>query len=47
LPSLGETKLRINGQVAGASPGFGIGLRFTEVSAESEQFLRQHLLSMV
>lgn len=44
---LGETKLRLNGQVVSASPGFGIGLRFTEVSAESEQFLRQHLVSMV
>jgi hypothetical protein len=40
---LGETKLRLQGEVASASPGFGMGLRFTSLSPENQEFLRRHL----
>ncbi len=40
---LGETKLRLHGQVASTSPGFGIGVRFTGVSPETQEFLRRHM----
>ena len=40
---LGETKLRLHGQVASTSPGFGIGVRFTDVSPETQEFLRRHM----
>lgn len=40
---LGETKLCLPAQVASASPGFGIGVRFDALSAEAAAFLEQHL----
>lgn len=40
---LDETKVRLHGQVASASPGFGIGVRFTDVSPETQEFLRRHM----
>ena len=40
---LGETKVRLHGQVASTSPGFGIGVRFTGVSPETQEFLRRHM----
>jgi hypothetical protein len=40
---LGETKLRLQGEVASASPGFGMGVRFTSLSPENLEFLRRHL----
>ena len=40
---LGVTKLRLKGEVASASPGFGIGVRFTNVSPESQESLRRHM----
>jgi len=40
---LGETKLRLHGQVASSSPGFGIGVRFADVSPETQEFLQRHM----
>jgi hypothetical protein len=40
---LGETKLRVQGQVATTAPGFGIGVRFGDLSAENHEFLRRHI----
>ncbi len=40
---LGETKLRLKAQVASSSPGFGIGVRFTNISPESQESLRRHM----
>ncbi len=40
---LGETKLRVQGQVATTAPGFGIGVRFSNLSAENQEFLRRHI----
>ena len=39
---LGETKLRLKGEVASTSPGFGIGVRFKNVSPEEQEVLRHH-----
>jgi hypothetical protein len=43
---LGSNKLRVNGEVASASPGFGIGVRFTNVSPQAQEFLQQHIQSL-
>ena len=40
---LGETKLRIRGEVASCAPGFGIGVRFVGVSGEDSELLRRHI----
>jgi PilZ domain len=40
---LGETKLRLKGEVASASPGFGMGVRFTGLSPENLELLRRHV----
>jgi hypothetical protein len=40
---LGETKLRLQGQVASTSPGFVIGVRFTDVSPETQELLQRHM----
>ena len=40
---LGNTKLRFQGQVVTTAPGFGIGVRFSDISAENQQFLRSHI----
>jgi len=44
---LGETKLRLKGEVASSSPGFGIGVRFTNISPESQESLRRHMQIIV
>jgi hypothetical protein len=43
---LGGTKLRLQGVVASASPGFGIGVRFSNVSPQDQEFLHQHIQSL-
>jgi len=43
---LGETKLRLHGEVASASPGFGVGVRFTQLSAAVLDYLRQHIATI-
>jgi hypothetical protein len=43
---LGGTKLRLQGVVASASPGFGIGVRFSSVSPQDQEFLQQHIQSL-
>ena len=40
---LGETKLRLKGEVVSTSPGFGMGVRFTGLSSESQELLRRHV----
>jgi PilZ domain len=40
---LGETKLRLRGEVVSTSPGFGMGVRFTSLSPENHEVLRRHL----
>jgi hypothetical protein len=40
---LGETKVRVHGEVVTAAPGFGIGIRFIDVSSEAQDILRRHL----
>jgi len=44
---MGGTKLRLQGQVAGVSPGFGIGVRFLNTSPQDTEFVKQHIKSMV
>jgi PilZ domain len=43
---LGETKLRLKGQVTSFSPGFGIGVRFFSLSSENQESLRRHVESL-
>jgi hypothetical protein len=43
---LGETKLRLQGEVTSASPGFGMGMRFTDLSPENRELLRRHVQSI-
>ena len=43
---LAGTKLRLQGSVASSAPGFGIGVRFLEVSAADREFLDYHLRVM-
>jgi PilZ domain len=40
---LGGTKLRLQGQVAGVSPGFGIGVRFLNISPKDVEFVQQQI----
>jgi hypothetical protein len=40
---LGGTKLRLQGQVAGVSPGFGIGVRFLNISPKDVEYLQQQI----
>jgi PilZ domain len=40
---LGDTKLRLQGEVVSAAPGFGIGVRFLDVSPGNQDFLRRHI----
>ena len=42
-----DTKLWANGEVVTSTPGFGIGVKFTEISAADKKELRQYLDSMV
>lgn len=43
---LSGTKLRLKASVASTAPGFGIGVRFTEVVAADLEFLDRHLQLM-
>ena len=43
---LGSSKLRLKGEVVSASPGFGNGVRFSEVSPQAAELLQKHVLSM-
>lgn len=38
---LGETKLRLKGEVASCAPGFGIGVRFVGVTTQDAELLRK------
>ena len=40
---LGESKLRLKGEVASSAPGFGIGVRFLDVSPQDLELLRKHI----
>jgi hypothetical protein len=40
---LGNTKLRLRGEVASTAPGYGIGVRFMEVTPEQQQILGKHI----
>lgn len=40
---LGETKLRVHGEVASSAPGFGIGVSFLDVGPQEREILARHL----
>jgi hypothetical protein len=40
---LGGAKVRLEGAVASASPGFGIGVRFANVSPTDQEFLQKYI----
>jgi hypothetical protein len=40
---IGETKLRLRGEVASTAPGFGIGVRFVNVGAGEREILEKHV----
>lgn len=40
---LGETKVRLKGEVASSAPGFGIGVRFIGMPAEDSELLRKYV----
>jgi hypothetical protein len=40
---LGETKVRLKGEVASTAPGFGIGVRFVNVGAGEREVLGKHI----
>ena len=40
------TKLRLQGQVASVSPGFGIGVRFLDMMPQDTEFVKQHMQSL-
>jgi PilZ domain len=43
---LGETKLRLQGEVVSSAPGFGIGVRFVNTSPQDRDILQQHIVSI-
>lgn len=43
---LGETKLRLNGEVVSAATGFGIGVRFVNTSQQDQELLERHITSI-
>lgn len=43
---LADTKVKLQAQVASVAPGFGMGVRFTEVSPASQELIRRHLAAM-
>lgn len=43
---LKDNKLHLQGEVASAAPGYGIGMRFTKVSAEGQEMLQRHIQSI-
>jgi len=44
---LGETKLRLKGEVVSTAPGFGIGMRFANTSKQDQELLEQHIANIV
>jgi hypothetical protein len=44
---LGETKLRLKGEVASSAPGFGIGVRFVNTSPADRDALERHVASLL
>ena len=40
---IGETKVRLRGEVASTAPGFGIGVRFVNVGAQERERLAKHI----
>jgi len=40
---IGETKVRLRGEVASTAPGFGIGVRFVSVGAAERDLLAKHI----
>ena len=42
---LGETKLRLKGEVVSKAPGFGIGVRFVNTSRQNQELLEWHITS--
>lgn len=40
---LGNTKLRLEGEVASSAPGFGIGIRFLQISPENRNTLESYV----
>lgn len=44
---LGETKLRLKGEVASSAPGFGIGVRFVNTSPGDRDALERHVASLM
>ena len=43
---LDGNKLRLGGEVVSASPGFGSGVRFTNVSPQGQELLQRHVQSL-
>jgi len=43
---LGQSKLRLQAVVASASPGFGIGVCFSNVSPQDQEFLQGHIQAL-
>ena len=43
---LGDTKLRVKGEVVSTSPGYGIGVRFVSLSPEDQELLRRHVQTL-
>lgn len=43
---LGDSKLRLKGEVVSNSPGFGIGVRFINLSPEHQELLRRHVQTL-
>jgi hypothetical protein len=43
---LGGTKLRLQGEVASSAPGYGVGIRFVNLSAPDQEFLAMHIQSI-
>ena len=41
--SLGEKEMAINGVIVYSDPGYGVGVRFHELSKENEEFLKNEL----
>src|SRR5260370_29050942 len=44
---LDGTKLRLQGSVASTSPGFGIGVRFMNVTSQDREFLERHIQTLL
>jgi len=44
---LGANKLRLQGVAASSSPGFGMGVRFTNATPQDHEFLQEHIHALV